>query len=59
MRRLGSEFNLNWDASVPILVVDLNGDGKNELIVGQGHGYGLTWLERHETSTGTVDDGYL
>jgi hypothetical protein len=40
------EFDLGWDASVPILVVDLNGDGKNEIIVGQGHNYGLTWLER-------------
>jgi FG-GAP-like repeat len=39
------EFDLGWDASVPVLVVDLNGDGKNELIVGQGHNYGLTWLE--------------
>jgi hypothetical protein len=33
-------------ASVPILVVDLNGDGINELIVGQGHGYGLDWYEQ-------------
>jgi len=45
------DFDLNWDASVPILVVDLNGDGKNELIVGQGHSYGLTWLERIVSST--------
>lgn len=40
------DFDLNWDASVPILVVDLNNDGRNELIVGQGHNYGLTWLEQ-------------
>lgn len=32
-------------ASVPILVVDLNEDGKNEIIVGNGHGYGLDWWE--------------
>ena len=44
------DFDLAWDASVPILVCDLNGDGKNELIWGQGHGYGLHWLER--TGTG-------
>ncbi|KKM69439.1 hypothetical protein LCGC14_1450790 [marine sediment metagenome] len=30
-------------ASVPILVVDVDGDGTNDLIVGQGHGYGLDW----------------
>ncbi|MGH7142834.1 MAG: FG-GAP repeat domain-containing protein [Planctomycetota bacterium] len=42
------EFHPTWDlgsASVPILCVDLNGDGKNELIVGQAHAYGLDWWE--------------
>nr|WKN37222.1 VCBS repeat-containing protein [Tunicatimonas sp. TK19036] len=33
-------------ASVPILVEDVNGDGKNDVIVGQGHGYGLSWYEQ-------------
>lgn len=33
-------------ASIPILVVDVNGDKKNDLIVGQGHGYGLHWYEQ-------------
>lgn len=33
-------------ASVPMLVVDVNGDGKNEIITGNGHGYGLWWSER-------------
>lgn len=33
-------------ASVPILVVDVNGDGLNDIIVGQGHGYGLDWYEQ-------------
>ena len=32
--------------SVPILVQDLNGDGQNDLIAGQGHGYGLDWYEQ-------------
>jgi len=49
------EFDLGKDASIPILVVDLNGDGKNELIVGQGHGYGLTWLERVISPSGTAE----
>jgi hypothetical protein len=33
-------------ASVPMLVVDLNGDGKGELITGHAHGYGLWWSEQ-------------
>ncbi len=34
------------DASVPIIVADVNQDGLNDLIVGQGHGYGLDWYEQ-------------
>jgi hypothetical protein len=33
-------------ASIPILVIDLNGDGLNDLIAGQGHDYGLDWYEQ-------------
>jgi len=41
------EFKLMpWASSVPILVVDVNGDGRNDLIVGNAHGYGLDWLEQ-------------
>ena len=36
------EFNLGG-ASVPVLVEDINGDGKNEIVVGQAHGYGLDY----------------
>ncbi len=39
------EFDLG-SASIPILVVDVNGDGVNDLIVGQAHGYGLDWWEQ-------------
>lgn len=35
-----------WAASMPMLVVDLNGDGRNEIITGNGHGYGLWWSEQ-------------
>lgn len=38
-------FNLG-SASVPILVVDVNGDGLNDLVVGQAHNYGLDWWEQ-------------
>ncbi|MGI8907280.1 MAG: FG-GAP-like repeat-containing protein [Candidatus Sumerlaeaceae bacterium] len=33
-------------ASVPILVHDVNRDGRNDILVGQGHNYGLEWLEQ-------------
>ena len=39
------DFELG-SASVPILVVDVNRDGLNDLIVGQAHGYGLDWWEQ-------------
>lgn len=39
-------------ASVPILVVDVNEDGHNDLIVGQGHGYGLHWYEQRRQGDG-------
>jgi hypothetical protein len=35
-----------WGSSVPMLVVDVNGDGRNDVIVGNGHGYGLLWMEQ-------------
>jgi hypothetical protein len=46
------EFELPPLASIPILVVDINNDGKNELIVGNGHGYGLSWWEQAVTASG-------
>jgi FG-GAP-like repeat len=35
-------------ASCPILVLDLDGDGDQDLIWGDGHNYGLYWHERLE-----------
>jgi hypothetical protein len=43
------EFDLG-SASCPVLVVDVNGDGLNDLIVGQAHGYGLDWWEQRITN---------
>lgn len=36
------DFDLGC-GSVPILIVDVNRDGVNDLIVGQAHSYGLDW----------------
>ncbi len=46
------EWHRDWDlgdAGFPILGYDVNGDGKLDLIYGQGHGYGLYWLEQAGT----------
>ena len=43
------KFHATFDlkhASVPIIVVDVNKDGLNDLIVGKGHDYGLDWYEQ-------------
>lgn len=45
------EFNFGG-ASVPILVHDVNGDGLNDIIVGQGHDYGLAWWEQRKDGEG-------
>ena len=45
------DFDLG-SASVPVLVIDVNGDGLNDLIVGQAHAYGLDWWEQCIDSQG-------
>jgi hypothetical protein len=39
------DFDLK-DASIPIIVADINKDGLNDLISGHGHSYGLHWYEQ-------------
>ncbi len=48
---LRKEFTLGT-ASVPVIVTDVNGDRLNDLIVGQGHGYGLHWYEQTPGTNG-------
>ncbi|GAB2565311.1 FG-GAP-like repeat-containing protein [Spirosoma areae] len=48
---LHKEFDLGT-TSVPIIVTDLTGDKRNDLIVGQGHGYGLHWYEQTRDAAG-------
>ena len=40
-----SDWNLG-DTGFPIIGYDVNHDGRMDLIVGQGHGYGLYWWEQ-------------
>ncbi|QHN04295.1 VCBS repeat-containing protein [Granulicella sp. WH15] len=49
------EWHGDWrlgDAGFPILGYDVNHDGKMDLIYGQGHGYGLFWLEQSGSGAG-------
>lgn len=39
------DWNLG-DAGFPILTYDVNHDGRMDIVYGQGHGYGLYWLEQ-------------
>ncbi len=48
-----ADWNLG-DAGFPILGYDVNKDGKLDLIYGQGHGYGLYWLEQTGTAAHRV-----
>ncbi|MBM7567226.1 FG-GAP repeat domain-containing protein [Paenibacillus sacheonensis] len=46
-----AEFDMGL-ASVPMLGHDVNGDGLMDIIVGQGHDYGLHWLEQRIDENG-------
>jgi len=53
----GGEWTFHPDfdfgsASIPILVVDVNQDGLNDLIVGTAHNYGLDWWEQGRDAGG-------
>lgn len=46
------KWHADWtlgDPGFPILGYDVNHDGKLDLVYGQGHGYGLYWLEQGGT----------
>jgi hypothetical protein len=47
-----AEWDLTRDASIPILVHDVDGDSDGDLIWGRGHRYGLYWLEQGKAADG-------
>jgi hypothetical protein len=49
-----ADFGIKYGASIPMLVVDVNGDGLNDIIVGGAHSYGLEWLEQQRDSAGKI-----
>lgn len=52
------KFHADWEylhASCPMLIRDLDGDGKNDLVWGKGHDYGLYWWQ----GEGVDEDGKL
>lgn len=40
--------------SLPCLVVDVNSDGRNDVIIGQAHNYGLRWLEQQKDKDSNI-----
>ncbi|MBM3890726.1 MAG: hypothetical protein FJ388_16575, partial [Verrucomicrobia bacterium] len=44
--RFHKDYEMPFRASHPMLVIDVNGDKLNDIIVGNGHGYGLYWLRQ-------------
>jgi hypothetical protein len=61
------EWHADWnldDAGFPILGYDVNHDGKLDIIYGQGHSYGLYWLEQtgtpahREWKRHTIDESF-
>mgnify|MGYP000125223677 CR=1 FL=1 len=52
-----ADWNCNpGDCSIGMLVHDWDGDGKNEVVFGSGHNYGLYWIK---PNTGGTDPKYI
>jgi hypothetical protein len=58
------EWHPDWhlgDTGFPILTYDVNHDGKPDIIFGQGHGYGLYWLQQtapHTFTRHVIDESF-
>ena len=53
--KLHEDFDVGH-AGVPIIVHDVNEDGRNDMIVGMGHDYGLAWWEQGAKGEWTKHD---
>ncbi len=47
-----ADYDYGTSASHPILVHDVNEDGRNDIIIGSAHTYGLAWLEQKVNAAG-------
>jgi hypothetical protein len=47
------DWEMHRDASIPILVHDVDRDGDADLVYGRGHNYGLYWLENPTRKRGS------
>ncbi len=47
------EFQVERDASIPMLVHDVDGDGDADIVWGRGHRIGLHWLENTKDANGS------
>lgn len=47
---LHEDFDLG-DASIPMIVADVNTDGLPDIIVGQAHAFGLFWMEQKKSGS--------
>jgi len=55
------DYKIDVAASVPMLVYDVNADGRNDIIYGAAHDYGLFWLENKERMSWekhTIDESW-
>ena len=46
------EYDVGGEACIPMIVMDVNGDGRNDIISGAGHHHGLAWFEQKLTPSG-------
>jgi dienelactone hydrolase len=47
------DFDLD-QATIPILVVDVDGDGLNDIVWSRGHDYGMYWLQQTRTADNQI-----
>jgi Dienelactone hydrolase family/FG-GAP-like repeat len=48
-----ADFDLD-QASIPILVVDVDGDGLNDIVYTRAHDYGIYWLQQKRSKDGQI-----